>query len=636
MSLYKQLWIAVGVLMLVVFGATFVINGISSSRYLEQQLSLKNSDDATRIALSLSQQELDPVLLELQLAAQLDQGTYEYIELRDPNGKVVFSRGNMQAEDKSPTWLRDLFPIHSLPGVAEVTNGWNQLGTLTLKSHDGFAYDELWSGAKRTLIALVVAIVLAGVLSTLLLRIILNPLKQVVAQAQAIGQRRFITLPEPFTTEFAEVTRSMNELARRIKEMLSRESQRLTRQREVSELDPNTGILNRDPFMGRLRSKLESEGADATGAVAMVRLGELARMNQIFGRQPMDTVLKGIGGALRRLTVTESEWIVGRLNGSDFCLIAPQESNPKRVGEALQRIISEVLKENSMSDKTTLPTACVEYASGDTVGDVMTSLDGALLAADEEGDSPVALASRHSGAVAPVREQATHWKRELTSALEENRLLIDTFPVQDAQGQLIHEEGMLRIRVKDKIYSAGEFMPWVHRLDLGGEVDRAVVRLAVKHIARSGNPTCANLTVSSLIDPTFAVWLEEFMLQNRQHADKLSIEVGEASAYSHSDGFRRLSQRARSLDVSIGVEHMGYRISDIGKLSELGVDYIKIDGLFVRDIQSNAGNAALFRTYANIAQSLGLGCIAEGVSSETEMLAVFELGASGVAGKGVK
>ena len=61
MSLYKQLWIAIALLMLMVFSVTFAINGISSSEYLEEQLSVKNSDNAQALALSLSQQALDPV-----------------------------------------------------------------------------------------------------------------------------------------------------------------------------------------------------------------------------------------------------------------------------------------------------------------------------------------------------------------------------------------------------------------------------------------------------------------------------------------------------------------------------------------------------------------------------------------------
>lgn len=635
MSLYKQLWIGVALLMLMVFGVTFVINGVSSSRYLEQQLSLKNQDDATALALSLSQQQLDPVLLELQLAAKLDQGSYEFIEFRDPKGDVVFNRGSSPVEGSAPGWLQDLFPISSVPGEAEVTNGWNQFGALTLKSHDGFAYEELWNGAQRNLIALVLAIVIAGAVGSLLLRIILSPLNQVVDQARAIGERRFSTLPEPFTREFAVVTRSMNELARRVREMLERESQRLSRQREVTELDATTGTLQRDPFMGRMRAKLESEGIDANGSVALVRIGDLARLNQLFGRQTLDNALKDIGAALRRLTTTESSWVAGRLNGSDFCLLAPGENQPKRVGDILQKAVMEVLKSRAIYDKTDLPTACIEYASGDTLGELLTSLDGALLSAREHGDSAITVASPHSGVVTPVREQADMWQTELLAALEDNRLLLQPFPVVDSQGVLIHQEGMVRIRMHNEIRSAGEFMPWVHRLNLGGEIDRAVVKLAIESIAEDNRPTCVNLTSNSLTDASFATWIEDFLLRRPAEAAMLSIEVDEAPAYAHTDGFRRLSRHLHATSTRLGIEHMGYRISDIGKLGELGVDYIKVDGLFVRDIQTSTGNTALFRTYVTIAQSLGLPCIAEGVSHQEELTAVFDLGADGVCGKGV-
>ena len=635
MSLYKQLWIGIALLMLVVFGITFVINGISSSSYLEQQLSLKNHDDATALALSLSQQELDPVLLELQLAAKLDQGSYEFITFRDPAGEPLFDRRNPPIEGSSPAWLQDLFPINSLAGTAEVTNGWNQFGVLTLKSHDGFAYEELWNGAKRTLIALVLAIVIAGVVGSLLLRLILSPLNQVVDQAKAIGERRFMTLPEPFTREFAEVTASMNELARRVREMLERESQRLSRQREVSELDATTGTLQRDPFMGRLRAKLESDGVDSNGSVALVRITDLAKLNQLFGRKTMDTVLKEIGKALRTVSTVKSDWVAGRLNGSDFCLLAPRENQPKKVAEILQRAIMDVLSKHSINEQTDLPAACVEYAAADTIGDLMTSLDGALLASQEQGDAEISVASGQSSAASSVREQGVMWQTELTAALQDNRMLLQTYPVLDSNGKLIHEEGMVRIRVYDEVRNAGEFMPWVHRLNLGGEVDRTVVRLAIEYIQRYVVPTCINLTDSCLTDSTFASWIEDYLLQHPKEATMLSIEVDEAPAYSHPNGFRRLSQHVHKADARLGIEHMGYRISDIGKLSELGVDYIKVDGLFVRDIHTSAGNSALFRTYVTIAQSLGLPCIAEGVSNDAELTAVFDLGAAGACGKGV-
>ena len=636
MSLYKQLWIAIVFLLSTVFGLVFLINGVSTSGYLEQQLSQKNSDDASALALSLSQQELDPVLLELQLAARLDQGHYKFIAFTDINGETLFRRENPAAMLPHHEWLATLFPINAEAGESEVSNGWNQLGTVTLASDDGFAYAELWHAGERTVIALLAAVIMAGALGSILLRAILRPLAQVVEQAEAIGQRRFMNLPEPFTTEFRAVTVSMNSLSARVKEMLTRESQRLERQREISDLDSTTGILQREPFMARLKAKLSSEGADASGAIALVRVTNLARMNQMFGRGPVDTTLKTIGIVLRRLTMTEPNWVTGRLNGADFVLLAPEERDPRKVAGILQRVIADALGESSMRDSTTLPGACVEYASGDTISQVMTTLDAALMAADEQQDSSVTLASRHSGSVIPAREQASFWRDALSQALESDGLILEFFPVLSNAGKLFHQEGMVRIKVNNEICPAGAFMPWIHRLDLGGELDRAVVKLAIKQIQKTGRTTAVNLTASALIDPTFSTWLEGLLLKKGMIAERLNLEVNETSAYSHVDGFQRLSRRVQAAGAKLGIEHMGYRIDQVGKLGELGIDYIKIDGLFTKGISSNAGTAALLRTYISISQTLGLPCIAEGIANSDDLRAAYELGASAASGPAVK
>ena len=635
MSLYKQLWIAVAVLMLVVFGVTFVINGMSSSSYLEQQLSLKNADDATALALSLSQQSLDDVTLEIQLKTQADLNSYELVEFRGPTGSLIFTSSQALPDGAAPAWLKSTFPINASIGSAAVSNGWNQVGTLYLKSHDGFAYDELWANGQRMLIAIIIAIVAAGAIGTLILRVILRPLDQVVGQAEAIGERRFVSLKEPRTTEFARVTRSMNELSRRVKDMLARESQRLERSREANEIDQLTGIMLRDPFMRRLRAKLDSEDSDARGSIALLRINKLAQLNQLYGRNTLDNLLKEVGTELRKLTLGESDWSVGRLNGSDFCLLAPQNLDPVKLGESVQRTVHAVLQRHSLTEKTTLPTACVDYLCGDSVGNVMTALDGGMMSADHQEGAPVTLASRGSQSVVPVRQQAEFWQRELNAAIKEKRLLLQPFGVVDTSGKVIHDEGMLRIRVLNEVRNAGEFMPWVYRLDLSGEIDRAVVQLALDNIRVIDRPTCVNLSAASLTDPTFSIWLEELLIKHAALASKLSLEVGESMAYAHVSGFRRLSQRAHAVGCKLGVEHMGYRISDIGKLGELGVDYMKVDGLFVRDIDTNEGNKALMRTYSNIAQSLGVACIAEGVNNQAELLAAFDCGATGATGKGV-
>ena len=86
MSLSKQLWLAVVLLLAIVFSVSFLVTTLSARAYLEKQLSMKNADNATSLALSLTQQGADAVLLELTLSAQFDTGFYELIELTDPEG----------------------------------------------------------------------------------------------------------------------------------------------------------------------------------------------------------------------------------------------------------------------------------------------------------------------------------------------------------------------------------------------------------------------------------------------------------------------------------------------------------------------------------------------------------------------
>ncbi|MEZ4483660.1 MAG: LapD/MoxY N-terminal periplasmic domain-containing protein [Syntrophotaleaceae bacterium] len=84
MSLTKRLWISVAVLMALAFGASFVLSALAAQKYLEEQLYLKNTDNATALALSMSQMAADQVMIELLLSAQFDSGHYQFIRLVDP------------------------------------------------------------------------------------------------------------------------------------------------------------------------------------------------------------------------------------------------------------------------------------------------------------------------------------------------------------------------------------------------------------------------------------------------------------------------------------------------------------------------------------------------------------------------
>jgi EAL domain-containing protein (putative c-di-GMP-specific phosphodiesterase class I)/GGDEF domain-containing protein len=636
MSLYKQLWLAVIFLLTLVFGGSLLVTSLSAKAYLEQQLYMKNSDNATALALSLSQQDADEVLLELTLSAQFDTGFYELIELVNPEGKATIRRLDDQKIIEAPQWFMSLFPIQVKPGIASVQKGWQQLGTLTLRSHSRFAYGELWESTQKMALVFFVAMIGAGFLGSFLLKKILRPLDDVVDQAQAIGDRRFISIDEPRTKEFKQVVTAMNNLSERIKSMLRQEAKRMEKWQRAAHVDKVTGLSNREPFIQAVNAALESDDVNATGSLTIVRIAGLGELNDKFGRKVIDAMLEDIGTALNTIVMKHSRWAASRLNGSDFALLAPRAVDPKEAAVEMQAALRDILEGRSMMTSVTLPAATTIFIHGDSFGGLMTRLDSALQASDHEGNSVIGVAHKGDISMRSVREQLEDWRKIFERAFTEKLFSLITYPVVSASNGLLHYESPVRLTWDGKLLPAGQFLPWINRLELSGDLDRRVIELALRAIRDTGLPVGVNLSVASVVEPGFLVWLSELLSKHSEIADKLWLEVPESMAFRHLANFKLLCSRARGYGCKMGIEHMGHQLADLGQLHDVGVDYLKIDASFVRDIDNNVGNQTLLRTLCTVGHSIGVIVIAEGVRTDEEWAALKELGADGATGTGIK
>ena len=104
MSLIKQLWMAIAVVMTLALGVSMVVSVLSARHYLEQQLQIKNIDNATALALSLTQLPKDPVTVELQVAAQFDAGHYRFIKVVSPTGVTLVEKVATASASDVPGW----------------------------------------------------------------------------------------------------------------------------------------------------------------------------------------------------------------------------------------------------------------------------------------------------------------------------------------------------------------------------------------------------------------------------------------------------------------------------------------------------------------------------------------------------
>ncbi|MGR2740915.1 EAL domain-containing protein [Billgrantia sp. Q4P2] len=631
MSLIKQLWLTIATLLLLAFVGSLLIGVTSSRHYIEQEIEIKNNDNANALALSMSQMEKDPVILELLLAAQFDTGHYQRIELRDAEGDVIEQRTAGEHIDDVPAWFVGLVRFDVPAGHAVVQDGWQQYGTLELESQHSFAYRSLW----RSTLELAGWFAIAGAISLLLASWIVStirrPLRNVVSQAQAIGQRRFMTASEPRTRELREVVQAMNQLSLAVRQMLGEESDKLDQLRRRMQHDPVTDTLTRAPFLDQLQAHLKSEKDDASGTLAMVRVAHLAELNQQLGHAATDALLAQLARRLEQIAKAHGLGTVGRLNGSDFGVILPRHHDLEAIGKALQQHLEALGGEQAAS--TSLPSALRQYSQGESQAELLASLDGALASAEARGENGQEILDLPASTVLFTRHD--EWRQALGDALQQGVFLAH-YPVLDAQGQLLHYEVPSRLRLKGEWRPAGVFLPWVSRLAMAPTLDLAVVSAAMADVESSGKPVAINLSAESLNDGHFVGELLSRVGAHQGIADKLWFELPQSVAMQQPQALKTLCHALLGLGCRVGLEHVGTQFGKIEGLQDLGLSFMKIDGALSQEIESRRDQQSLLRGMATLAHSLGIMAIAEGVESQGAAGTLFELGLDGVTGPGIR
>lgn len=635
MSMYRQLWLAIIISMLLALGGSLLASMVSARGYLQSQLSIKNADNASALALSLSQSTPDPVSVELVVSALFDSGHYELIRVVDPLDKVIVERAAPLGELGAPAWFVKSLPIQAEPGQAQISNGWQQFGTVTLISHSRFAYGALWNSVLKMMAALAVAGLIGGYLGSLILRRLKAPLRAVIDQAAAITERRFVIIAEPKVPELKQLAAAMNATVGRLKSMFDEEATRLESVRQEANCDPLTGLANRSYFMARLR-ELALHEESRGGSVFIVRLAHLAAANQMLGREATDDLLRRFGKVLGDTALSVPEGLAARLNGADFALLIPDLLEPKDAAEAL---LEQLGREGAelLPERATTWLACGHFLHGIDPGAILAQVDAALAAVESDGRNGLRIVSMSQNDAAP--RSANEWSEMIRRALENRWVRLVSFPVKGLNGQLIHRECPLRLMFDEdgEWQPAGRFLPVAERLRLTPQLDLAAVALGLEDLqAKPGLCGLAiNLSAASIQLPDFRSRLHSLL---KQHAatPRLWLEVSEAGALTHFDAFRELCLALKHTGCQMGIEHFGRRFSEVGRLHDLGLDYLKVDASFIRDIDDNPGNQAFLRGLSTIAHGIGMKVIAEGVVSEAEFTALASLGFDGATGPAIR
>jgi diguanylate cyclase (GGDEF)-like protein len=630
MSLIRQVWLLLlGTLVLAFVGGT-AINVDSTRRTLETQLRLKNSDNAATLALALSQQKGQRDLMELLVAAQFDTGFYRRIRVVGTDAKLLIERAAPASALHAPDWFVALTPIESVPGVAQVSDGWRALGSVEVVSQTAYVHDDLWRASLHSALALALVGLGVGAIGAAFVARWRRPLDQAVEQARSIEQGRYLSVEEPRVPELRRLTRAMNSMVQRLKRVFEAQAAQVDAMRAQASNDTLTGVSNRGHFMARLGAMLQAEDGAAASGLVLVRVLRLAEVNTALGHATTDRILQSIAQALETYAGHVPGCFIGRLNGSDFALCLPAAGVALETAQSVNELLQVALP--AFGPRVAVAAGAVEARRGVALATLMGSADMALARAESRGAFAVEAGDRGDPPLSAWGEAA--WRESLHDALAQGRVSLGSFVLIDAQQRLVHLESPLRLQLEaDGPHEvAAHWLPLAVRSRLTPQADAHALALALAAIAQDGQPRCVNLSPASLADSGFTARIRALLLGAPRAATKVWIEIGETAAADHFDLVQELGRQLRPTGARFGLEHAGERIGAIERLFEAGLDYVKLDAAVVAGVAGDADRTRFVRSLVAMLHALALQVFAEGVVRDDDAQALWACGVDAITG----
>jgi len=410
--------------------------------------------------------------------------------------------------------------------------------------------------------------------------------------------------------------------------------------------DPLTGLINRREIERLLDQALAAVRAEGgTHVLCYIDLDYFKLVNDGLGHAAGDQLLRSFADYLVG-AVRDGDW-VGRLGGDEFALFLANASQDE-AKHVLQRVIRTLgqvsFQHGDGAPKVSCSIGVVEVtAEAPDVNWLMSAADSACYAAKEAGRNRVHCYNESRMALDERRREAERLAN-VSSAIAENRMLLYAQRIERVgDPEFLHYEVLVRMRSPEgALQGPAEFMGAVERYGMAMALDRHVLSLLFRHLQVCPNHVqqlglCnVNVSAQSIAEPSFLAFVTDLLERNRGLARKLCFEITETAAVSNLAQARAFIDAVKARGCRMALDDFGSGLSSFGYLRQLPADMLKIDGVFVRDMNVDPVNRAAVRAITEVGRELHMMVVAEWVESAVVADQLAQMGVEGLQGYAIE
>ncbi len=402
--------------------------------------------------------------------------------------------------------------------------------------------------------------------------------------------------------------------------------------------DALTDLINRREFENRLITALDSiKGKpDDTHALLYLDLDQFKVVNDTFGHSAGDALLRQLAELVH--TNIRSTDVLARLGGDEFGILLERCSEERAI-EVAEEIRGAVegyrfeWQDSFTTIRCSIGVVMVTSENADVAG-LMSSADVACYSAKDMGRNQVHL---YMDSDASLRHEEMKWVSRISSAVEDDRLELFFQPIigigeqnGNARG---HYELLLRMRDESgELVSPDQFIPAAERYNLMSTLDRWVIRKALADLAdreaqgEARYTIAINLSGTSLSEDRFLEDVIKELEKQKLPTGALCFEITETAAISNLSRVIHFMQTLKKLGCMFSLDDFGSGLSSFTYLKNLPVDYLKIDGQFIRNVVDDSVDESMVKAIWEVGHAMGIQTIAERVETKQVLEKLGSLG----------
>jgi diguanylate cyclase (GGDEF)-like protein len=427
--------------------------------------------------------------------------------------------------------------------------------------------------------------------------------------------------------------------------MLQSMHNQLTHQASHDEL---TGLVNRKEFERELEQAIATTKRDgSTHVAAILDLDQFKVINNAAGHEAGDELLRRLSRLMEE-ALAGSEHVLSRLGGNEFGVVI--RNCAKDSGTSVVRQMSDAIKAHRFEwkqDVFSLTTSVGLVFIDDSIDDfsiVMRGADSACDAAKDAGRDRLQVWESDDTDMAKRRDIMS-FVSQIDNALKEDRFVLNCQKIQPLDETKDHAHYEILLTVLDENNEPmppQDFIVAAETYNRMGAIDRWVIKNSFKWIASNIlklddlGAFSINVSGNSLTEDDFMEFVLEQFHETRLPTSKICFEITETSAIGSLDDVVEFMEKMKVIGVQFSLDDFGTGLSSYSYLRNLPVDYLKIDGVFVKDIKTNPSDYAVVKSINEIGHFMGKKTIAEYVEDDEILEILREIGVDFAQGYGIE